>query len=112
MGDSRLALSLLLQLALQRGTLSAMLGAVLLLLDLVNCRERTARSLKEDQGAGPYGEGEGEGEENNEQVKDNESFGSALNEVAVVPFLQRLAAVEAEGGTVLLTERKGDPAKV
>ena len=110
-GDSRLALSLLLELALQRGTLSAMLCAVLLLLELANRPpERTARSLKEDQGVGPYEEGEGE--ENNEQVKDNELFGAALNEVAVVPFLQRLASVEAEGGTVLLTEKKGDPAKV
>lgn len=111
MGDSRLALSLLLELALQRGTLSAMLCAVLLLLELANrSPERTAQSLKEGQGVGPYEEGEGE--ENNEQVKDNELFGAALNEVAVVPFLQRLASVEAEGGTVLLTEKKGDPAKV
>lgn len=111
MGDSLLALSLLLELALQRGTLSAMLSAVLLLLTLANRPpERSAQSLKEDQGTGSYGEGEGE--ENNEQVKDNELFVTALSEVAVVPFLQRLAGVEAEGGTVLLTEKKGDPTKV
>ena len=90
-----------------------MLNAVLLLLTLANrSPEHSAGLLKEDKEAGPYGEGEGEGEENNEQVKDNESFGTALGEVAVVPFLQRLASVEAEGGTTLLTEKKGDPTKV
>ena len=87
-----------------------MLSTVLLLLTLDNSPPgKSAQSLKEDQGAGAYGVGEGA--ENNEQVKDNESFGTALREVAVVPFLQRLAGVEAEEG-VLLTEKKGGTAKV
>ena len=87
--DRQQALSLSLELALQRGTLSAMLNAILLLLSLEPIGNGSA--LKEEESVSSNDERETD----NEQVKDNERTWQALLTAPLGKFLQRLSFVEA-----------------
>ena len=86
--DRQQALSLFLELALQRGTLTAMLKSVLLLLSL----EQKGRGcvLKEGDMAS-----NDERESDNEEMKDNDWGGQGLLSASLRKFLQRLSLVEA-----------------
>lgn len=86
LGDRQLAMSLLLELALQRGTLSHLLDAILLLLRLSDLppfgADKNRRLQKEEGKEACLSEGRGQGWEENET-----SF-------PLVTFLRRLGGVE------------------
>ena len=90
--DRQLTLSVLLELALQRATLSAMLNAVLLLMTL--SPERLPVSKEEHK----------EINWQEEQVKDNESSADALVEAPLSKLLQRVANI-VPGREILSSEQ-------